>query len=349
MVKKVITAVAVFTLISLVVSLGLVMATPALADTVTLSPSAVGNFDQWTLGAGTSKVTAVSSNDGDASYIKTSTQGYRQTFAFPGASVPAGSTINSVTVKVVARRTTGGINQIDLVAEKGTGTSDISDGSILGVGATYAGKTRTMLTNPFTASAWTVSEVNSWTTGGQGIRFGVRLDETTNEVRVTQISVVVDYTPDVTGPTGGSTKDKYRTNEDVYVAGSGFLPDSDVDVYIVNDRAWSDGEEIGAYVEMDTFTADGDGNIGPVVIWSAPLRVGKYDVVFDAYQDGDYDELWDLVDDPNHPGFTVVSPTVGGEVHPVNKAALVMPWLGLTLVLILALGGALALRGRRTQ
>jgi len=32
---------------------------------------------------------------------------------------------------------------------------------------------------------------------------------------------------------------------------------------------------------------------------------------------------------------------VGGEVHPVNKTALLLPWLGLALVLILALGGAL--------
>jgi hypothetical protein len=41
---------------------------------------------------------------------------------------------------------------------------------------------------------------------------------------------------------------------------------------------------------------------------------------------------------------------VGGEVYPINKAAVLAPWLGLTLVLILAIGGGiLALRRRRTQ
>ena len=40
-------------------------------------------------------------------------------------------------------------------------------------------------------------------------------------------------------------------------------------------------------------------------------------------------------------------PTVGGEVYPINKVAILMPWLGLAFILILALGGgALALRRR---
>ena len=41
---------------------------------------------------------------------------------------------------------------------------------------------------------------------------------------------------------------------------------------------------------------------------------------------------------------------VGGTVYPINKAAVLMPWLGLALILILAVGGGtLALRKRRTQ
>lgn len=41
---------------------------------------------------------------------------------------------------------------------------------------------------------------------------------------------------------------------------------------------------------------------------------------------------------------------VGGTVYPINKASVLIPWLGLAFVLILAVGGgALALRKRRTQ
>jgi LPXTG-motif cell wall-anchored protein len=39
---------------------------------------------------------------------------------------------------------------------------------------------------------------------------------------------------------------------------------------------------------------------------------------------------------------------VGGEVYPVDKASLLAPWLGLSIVLILAAGG-LILRRRRSR
>jgi hypothetical protein len=149
---------------------------------------------------------------------------------------------------------------------------------------------------------------------------------------------------------GEANKDTYLPTQDVEISASGFPPDSDVDVYVVNDRAWSDGDSIPADVGdgMDTIHTDGSGDLGLVVVWSAPLDIGEYDVVFDADQNGDYDEIPDLVDHPNHPGFTVVSPTaVGGEVYPINKTSVLLPWIGLAFILVLAVGGgALALRRR---
>jgi hypothetical protein len=49
--------------------------------------------------------------------------------------------------------------------------------------------------------------------------------------------------------------------------------------------------------------------------------------------------------------FTILySTTVGGTVYPINKTIVLMPWVGLALVLILAIGGGtLALRRRRTR
>jgi len=182
---------------------------------------------------------------------------------------------------------------------------------------------------------------------------GVAQDDAGNDnTAATQFTIAYDATGQTGGSSdsGGNTKDRYRTNEDVWVSASGFLPDSYVDVYVVRDRAWRDGDAIPSYVVKKTIQTDGSGNLGPARIWSAPLDVGEYDVVFDAYQDGFYNELWDLVDHPNHPGFSVLPTTVGGEVHPIDKAALLTPWLGLASVLILALGSAaLTLRIQRTR
>jgi hypothetical protein len=145
---------------------------------------------------------------------------------------------------------------------------------------------------------------------------------------------------------GWTSKDEYRTNEDVHVSGSGFLPGSDVDVYVVGDGKWLGGETIADYgiAAITTFTADVDGKIEGIV-WHAPLEVGEYDVVFDANQNGDYDEITDSVDDPNHPGFTVVKHSVGGEVYPTNKLDVLLPGRGSGIIILaLAAGGLILVR-----
>jgi hypothetical protein len=106
------------------------------------------------------------------------------TFTFANSAVPSGSTINSVTLYTVARGTASGAT-MQLVAENG-GTPNV--GSSINLTTSYATSSRQMNTNPFTGSAWTLSEVNGWTT-----KFGVK---TTNgsTVRVTQLYIVVNYT-----------------------------------------------------------------------------------------------------------------------------------------------------------
>jgi hypothetical protein len=145
---------------------------------------------------------------------------------------------------------------------------------------------------------------------------------------------------------GGPDKNEYRTTDNVYVSATGFPPDSNVDVYVVNEGEWSGGETIADYgiMVMKTVTTDSDGDIVNERIWYHPLIRGEYDVVFDADQNGVYDEIPDLVDHPNHPGFTVVKTTVGGEVYPVDKTSLLLPWLGLGFALILAAGGLILAR-----
>jgi len=151
--------------------------------------------------------------------------------------------------------------------------------------------------------------------------------------------------------TGWTSKDIYSTRENVEVGGSGFPQNSNVDVYVVAEGEWLGGEAIAGYgiVATKNFATDGSGNFGPGAIWQSPLEVGEYDVVFDADCNGDYDKIPDFVDHPNHPGFTVVSSTVGGEVYPIDKTALLLPWLFLSAMLVLAAGITLALRRRQSR
>lgn len=162
----------------------------ASAATVTLSPNTLGGFDQWTLGVGTTKVSSVATNDGDTSYINHNVPGQAQTFTVAGASVPAGAIINSVTLSVVARETTNASIQLRL--EKGTTTSD---GSVTAITNNYTSYNRTLTTNPFTGLAWTLEEVNSWS-----VQFGVVYSGGLSNARVSQVSVVVNYTPDTVNP-----------------------------------------------------------------------------------------------------------------------------------------------------
>ena len=72
-------------------------------------------------------------------------------------------------------------------------------------------------------------------------------------------------------------------------------------------------------------------------------------MVFDVNQNGIYNAPVDGIDSGS-PGFSIASHVVGGEVYPINRALVLMPWLGLGLVLLLATGsGALILSRRRIQ
>lgn len=159
------------------------------ALSVTLSPVSAGNFSQWTLGAGADKVSALSTNDGNTSYLSETVNGQAETFKMTNANIPAWVTVSSVTFNAVAKQQLG-TSTIALRVEKGTTSPDISDDVAQSPAASYGTLTRVMTTNPFTGGAWTTGEVNNWTNA-----FGFLFGDTGsgNRARVTQASVVVDY------------------------------------------------------------------------------------------------------------------------------------------------------------
>ena len=114
------------------------------------------------------------------------------------------------------------------------------------------------------------------------------------------------------GPTGeatdsaGITKNAYRTTDTVYASGSGFQGGSHVDIYITNDKHWTDGMTINStiYAQKNNVLVPQSGVITGEEMWRNPIP-GEYDMVFDADQNGYYNVSSDAVDDPNDPGFTV--------------------------------------------
>ena len=163
--------------------------------TVTLgAPTGTGNYTQWSTGGFLGffgAVYAISTNDADTSYVSTGTNGNAETFVMPGAGLPAGVSINSVTLTALVA-TQGGSANVKLRVEKGTGAGGQSDdGGTAVTSGTYTTISRTMGTNPFTSAAWTVAEVNAWTT-----RFGVvRNNASGGTPRVTQLYLTVNYNP----------------------------------------------------------------------------------------------------------------------------------------------------------
>jgi len=145
----------------------------------------------------------------------------------------------------------------------------------------------------------------------------------------------------------GNSKDDFFMADNVYATGSGFTPNSQVNMHVVPIRNWEQGDTIPADVSsdgMNTLTTNHNGDLLPTAIWPASLTPGGYDIVFDANQNGIYEPNYDVVDSSRlcYAGFRV-SPAVGGEAYPVNKAGLMLPWIALGMAII---AGATILRRR---
>ncbi len=159
-------------------------------DTSNLLPTATSNYNTWTAVGSANKVTDITANDGDTNYISDTTLNNAQTYVFANAGVPAGSTINSISVVAYAKASSG-TPTIKFRTEKGNGNNNLRDSATnITLTNTYTAYTNQMTTNPFTSAAWTLAEVNSWTS-----HFGVIKTSSTGTVAVTQIYVVVNYTP----------------------------------------------------------------------------------------------------------------------------------------------------------
>lgn len=150
-----------------------------------------GSYSQWdALGAGSKyvEVAAVGEPDDDTSYIYTATAYKRQLFTFSAFTVPAGATIESVTVTIRCRGASVSAEARPTIL---AGSILAATGSKLYT-TSYSEKAQAWATNPATSSAWTVDEING-TSGSTLNGFGVQ-SEDANEIRCTQVTCTVTYT-----------------------------------------------------------------------------------------------------------------------------------------------------------
>jgi hypothetical protein len=93
-------------------------------------------------------------------------------------------------------------------------------------------------------------------------------------------------------------KDYFNTTDEVYVKGTGYLPTTSYDIYIVEDVAWTDGMTIPARAPgtATLVLSDSSGNISQTLVWSPPLAEGKYDICVDVNRNGRYDQEIDALD-----------------------------------------------------
>ncbi|MCW4031463.1 MAG: M1 family aminopeptidase, partial [Candidatus Bathyarchaeota archaeon] len=97
----------------------------------------------------------------------------------------------------------------------------------------------------------------------------------------------------------GVQKDSFDSDETVYINGSGFLPFTTYNLYIVVDARWIKDIALPERIQETAETAYSDfaGRILPTAVWNPPLTTGKYDIVIDINHNGHYEEGIDALDD----------------------------------------------------
>lgn len=160
--------------------------------TISLDPNTIANYNSnsWTTNTGstntTNKTNAVS--DGNSSTYITATASASQTYKINTTGIPVGATINSVSVNVTAQKINSGTPTMSIRIEKGSGAGSQNDSAPISPGSTLSTFTTATLTkDPFTNNSWTIAALSTW-------GFGINKINSTGTLRVTEITVTVNYT-----------------------------------------------------------------------------------------------------------------------------------------------------------
>jgi hypothetical protein len=288
----------------------------AIDDTLTLRPNAAGDETNWTpdTGSNYARVNEASADD-DSSYVqRNSATAANDLYNIDNdtGGLLTGATINSVTVHArgrAVRSANGGASPtqptLNLLVKPSGGSTDIQGDHSLS--ETYGNFSTTWTTNPSTSSAWTPSEI-------ENLQVGIRSAQTssanrTYTPRVTQVYVVVDYTPPTLISVSGTTNVASGT---VAVALDGSLQGQTASIsggtwQINNITPPSSGANIIVFIDgaatadksSAVMTYGGTGNVSEMVLNKHVLSIGAAEnsttTVTALINDYDYDNDTDII------------------------------------------------------
>jgi hypothetical protein len=159
-------------------------------STENLAATAVGNYDQWENVGGADKVASVAlPDDGIATNLRTYFNGYRQSFTLATSSIPAGSTINSVSVRSRLGTYEGSdVDSTRVFLRLGGTNADTSARTCQAwVGGLQPGYVYIDEISRPGGGSWTLSDLAT-------LEVGVACEPGSNWAGVTTLYVIVDYT-----------------------------------------------------------------------------------------------------------------------------------------------------------
>ena len=161
---------------------------------VSLPPDAILNKWNVPTGATYDKITAVGTHDGDTSYLLSKINNDHQTFNFQTIDFPSETIIKKILVTLIAKKTGPApqASKMSSTVAVGTTLSDLPLGGT-SISTSYTAYVRDVTKNPFTNTPFTLTEVETWQTGGLPITFGMAQNTDSKEVRVTKESMKIDF------------------------------------------------------------------------------------------------------------------------------------------------------------
>lgn len=153
-------------------------------------------LNKWNVpsGASYSKISAVATHDSDTSYLLSKVNNDHQTFNFETIDFPPETIIKKIVTTAIAKKTGPApqASKMSSTVAVGTQLSDLPMGGT-SIATSYTAYSRDVTKNPFTNQPFTLTEVETWQTGGLSITFGMAQNTDSKEVRVTKDSMKIDF------------------------------------------------------------------------------------------------------------------------------------------------------------
>ncbi len=275
---------------------------------------------------------------------------FRTLVNFDLTSIPSGSTVSSALLKLYYNPGVGDpsgrtymayrITQLWIETSVSWDNLATPDG---GIDYTTTGGASSTVPSSSGWMTWTVTDiVKAWIEGGEsnhGFLIKDNNEESSEEVMdqsnfysrewseagqrpILEITYSEQVMPTIESaifdsPSSWVTTDTFNPGDNVCVIGDGFSPYTTYDVQVVNDVDWTDGMTIPSYVAKTAVTTDEFGEIMDAVpVWNGATP-GKYDIVVDVNDSGEYEANIDALDDSDievTAGFFVVPEVAIGSI-----------------------------------